>query len=97
MRVRVCLSLVCLAAAAAAFPQEHPSRSLYDRPGGAYPIAAVVDDFVERLLVNQVLHPPQPMLGQPAPAFELRDVRGGTVSLASLRGRFLVLHFGASW
>jgi len=41
--------------------------------------------------------PPQPMLGQPAPAFELRDLRGGTVSLASLRGRFLVLHFGASW
>jgi len=56
MRVRVCLSLVCLAAAAAAVPQEHPSRSLYDRLGGAYPIAAVVDDFVERLLVNQALN-----------------------------------------
>lgn len=41
--------------------------------------------------------PPPPMLGQAAPPFELRDVRGGTVSLASLRGRFLVLHFGASW
>ncbi len=41
--------------------------------------------------------PPQPLLGKPAPLFELRDVHGETVSLASLRGRFVVLHFGASW
>lgn len=40
---------------------------------------------------------PQPLLGKPAPLFELRDAHGETVSLASLRGRFVVLHFGASW
>lgn len=56
MRRRVCLSLVCLLAAATAFPQEKPSRSLYDRLGGAYPIAVVVDDFIERLLVNDTLN-----------------------------------------
>jgi hemoglobin len=31
-------------------------KSLYDRLGGVYAIAAVVDDFIERLLVNDVLN-----------------------------------------
>ena len=30
--------------------------SLYDRLGGVYPIAMVVDDFIERLLVNDTLN-----------------------------------------
>jgi hemoglobin len=39
--------------ASAALTQE---KSLYDRLGGAYSIAALVDDFIERLLVNEVLN-----------------------------------------
>ena len=31
-------------------------KSLYDRLGGVYSIATVVDDFVERLLVNDTLN-----------------------------------------
>jgi len=31
-------------------------KSLYDRLGGAYPISMVVDDFIERLLVNKTLN-----------------------------------------
>jgi hemoglobin len=31
-------------------------NSLYDRLGGVYPIAAVVDDFIDRLLVNETLN-----------------------------------------
>lgn len=31
-------------------------KSLYDRLGGAYSIASVVDDFIERLLVNDTLN-----------------------------------------
>jgi len=31
-------------------------KSLYDRLGGVYSIAAVVDDFIERLLVNEILN-----------------------------------------
>src|SRR3989304_5977403 len=31
-------------------------KSLYDRLGGTYAIATVVDDFIERLLVNDVLN-----------------------------------------
>lgn len=31
-------------------------KSLYDRLGGVYAIATVVDDFIERLLVNDVLN-----------------------------------------
>jgi hemoglobin len=37
--------------------QEHPQqKSLYERLGGTYAIATVVDDFIERLLVNDVLN-----------------------------------------
>ena len=37
------------------FAQEK-EKSLYDRLGGVYAIATVVDDFIERLLVNDVLN-----------------------------------------
>jgi peroxiredoxin len=40
--------------------------------------------------------PPQPRLGV-APAFELRDLAGGTLSLASLKGKVVVLDFWATW
>lgn len=49
------LSLV----AATAFAQSQvqtPAKSLYERLGGVYAIATVVDDFVERLLVNDMLN-----------------------------------------
>ena len=43
-----------LLAGSAANPQteEKAEPSLYERLGGVYNIAAVVDDFLERLLVN---------------------------------------------
>ena len=31
-------------------------KSLYDRLGGVYPIAAVVDDFINRVLANNILN-----------------------------------------
>lgn len=39
-------------------PQAQPpqEKSLYERLGGVYPIAVVVDDFINRLLVNDVLN-----------------------------------------
>jgi peroxiredoxin len=33
----------------------------------------------------------------PAPTFELRDLAGGSLSLASLRGKVVVLDFWATW
>jgi hemoglobin len=33
-----------------------PQKSLYERLGGVYAISAVVDDFIERLLVNGTLN-----------------------------------------
>jgi hemoglobin len=59
--MRRVLSVVCLIALATsllAIAQEakKSSLSLYDRLGGAYPIAVVVDAFIERLLVNQTLN-----------------------------------------
>jgi cytochrome c biogenesis protein CcmG, thiol:disulfide interchange protein DsbE len=37
------------------------------------------------------------MAGQIAPAFELKNLQGGTVSLASLKGKAVVVNFWASW
>jgi hemoglobin len=45
--------VLAIAAPAAAQPATKP---LYDRLGGVYSIATVVDDFIERLLVNDVLN-----------------------------------------
>ena len=39
----------------------------------------------------------QPMIGQAAPDFRLKAVGGGFVSLSDLRGKFLVVHFAATW
>jgi cytochrome oxidase Cu insertion factor (SCO1/SenC/PrrC family) len=38
-----------------------------------------------------------PMIGEPAPGFMLETIRGDTVSLAKLRGQFVVIHFAATW
>lgn len=38
-----------------------------------------------------------PMIGELAPAFDLVGVDGERLSLESLRGRFVVIHFGTSW
>ena len=47
-----------LTALPGAAPAQAPAgqKSLYDRLGGAYPIAAVVDEFIDRLLVNDVIN-----------------------------------------
>lgn len=39
----------------------------------------------------------QPMIGEIAPAFDLEEVSGGSLNLEGLKGRYVVLHFGASW
>lgn len=53
----VVLSLTLVGGAARAQQPAAPQeKSLYERLGGVYPIAVVVDDFIERLLVNNVLN-----------------------------------------
>ena len=39
----------------------------------------------------------QPKIGQAAPAFELQTLKRDSVTLANLRGKFVVIHFAASW
>jgi hemoglobin len=58
---RVTLGLVLVLAPVAAVPAAATqaaatAKPLYDRLGGLYPIASVVDAFIERLLVNDVLN-----------------------------------------
>jgi cytochrome c biogenesis protein CcmG/thiol:disulfide interchange protein DsbE len=40
-------------------------------------------------------HPPK--IGGPAPSFSAKRIDGGTINLASLRGKPVVLNFWASW
>src|SRR5262245_7734139 len=64
IRVSVVSSLVVLflllavstAAAQGTAPAAASDTTVSERLGGAYPIAAVVDDFIERLLVNKTLN-----------------------------------------
>ena len=47
----------CLLLASGSFaPAQQASTSLYERLGGVYAVATVVDDFIERLLVNNTLN-----------------------------------------
>jgi len=41
--------------------------------------------------------PDQPMIGEPAPRFELATTDGDTLTLSVFKGKILVVHFGASW
>ena len=53
-----CMSLVALACSCTTVPtnKETAEPTLYERLGGVYNIAAVVDDLIERLYVNDVLN-----------------------------------------
>jgi len=54
-RIAAALAAVVLLNAVALRATE-PKKSLYDRLGGAYAIATVVDAFIEKLLVNDTLN-----------------------------------------
>ena len=51
----VLAAMLVIWAAGIATAQDQP-KALYDRLGGVYSIATVVDDFIERLLVNETLN-----------------------------------------
>lgn len=50
------LTAMFLLASDPVLAQKKKEKSLYDRLGGVYAIATVVDDFIDRLLVNDVLN-----------------------------------------
>lgn len=50
------LSLSIVSGAASPVSAQADAKSLYDRLGGLYSIATVVDAFIERLLVNETLN-----------------------------------------
>jgi hemoglobin len=50
------LFFVILWSATLSLAQKKPEPTLYERLGGVYNIATVVDDFIERLYVNDVLN-----------------------------------------
>lgn len=52
----VALGAVVLLGSPAGVYAQAQEKSLYDRLGGVYPVAVVVDDFIERLLNNQTLN-----------------------------------------
>lgn len=48
-------------------------------------------------MTNRAQENVQPKNDQAALAFELQTLQGDTVTLANLRGKFVVIHFAASW
>ncbi|RRA50114.1 TlpA disulfide reductase family protein [Acidipila sp. EB88] len=60
-------------------------------PGDAAGTATVPPDSADAAL------PPSPLLGKPAPNFELMDLGGKKVSLASYKGRPVLINFWATW
>jgi cytochrome c biogenesis protein CcmG/thiol:disulfide interchange protein DsbE len=66
---------------------------------GAQAVAVAGVGLLATLLVWNLTHQtPPPRVGAPAPAFSLPRLEGdGSVSLASLRGKTVVLNFFASW
>lgn len=54
--MRAVILAVLLLSATPVLAQEAPKQTLYDRLGGAYPIASVADAFIDLLLVNDVLN-----------------------------------------
>lgn len=53
---RIFCVLVILTVCGSLPAAQNKEKSLYERLGGVYAIATVVDDFIERLLVNDVLN-----------------------------------------
>jgi cytochrome oxidase Cu insertion factor (SCO1/SenC/PrrC family) len=39
----------------------------------------------------------QPMIDTNAPDFSLKDLKGNMITLSGLKGKFVVIHFAASW
>lgn len=48
-------------------------------------------------LISSVKEGQQPKIGEAAPLFELESLQGDTITLANLQGKFVVIHFAASW
>jgi len=72
-------------------------RARLKRPAQAVAVAGVT--ALGALLIWNLTHQtPPPKVGAPAPAFSLRRLIGsGELSLASFRGKTVVLNFFASW
>jgi cytochrome c biogenesis protein CcmG, thiol:disulfide interchange protein DsbE len=66
---------------------------------GAQALAVAGVGMLAAILVWRLTHPtPPPKIGERAPAFSLQRLSGnGQISLASLRGKTVVLNFFASW
>jgi cytochrome c biogenesis protein CcmG/thiol:disulfide interchange protein DsbE len=65
---------------------------------GLQALAMMCVGILGSLLVWNLTHQtPPPRVGAPAPAFSLQRLSGGDLSLASFRGKTVVLNFFASW
>lgn len=51
-----CVLVILTVCGSLSVTAQNKEKSLYERLGGVYAIATVVDDFIERLLVNDVLN-----------------------------------------
>ncbi|MGH8442665.1 MAG: DsbE family thiol:disulfide interchange protein [Nevskiaceae bacterium] len=69
-------------------------KARYLLPAGV--LAALIGLFANGL-TRDPSKVPSPLIGKPAPAFELPTLAGGNLALASLKGEPAVVNFWASW
>ncbi len=73
-------------------------RALYAKAKGSNVGYAEYEINVKKILSEKLRNEvAKKMINTPAPVFELNDVDGNTVSLASLKGKIVVLDFWATW
>jgi thiol-disulfide isomerase/thioredoxin len=70
------------------YVKKHGSEAGYDEY-----MASAKKQLVEKILREL----PKQMINTPSPAFTLKDLEGNTVSLASLKGKTVVVDFWATW
>lgn len=71
---------------------EHRRQALAQRQAAAVTHAELVPDTTGTLQQNNL-----PLMDKPAPAFTLEDMSGKKVSLASYKGKAVLINFWATW
>jgi len=64
--------------------------------GRAVLAAALLSCFTQ-VIPGQAQSRPSPLVGKPAPSFQLQGVYNETYSLDQFKGHILVMQFGSSW
>ncbi|MCF1715880.1 redoxin family protein [Flavihumibacter sp. RY-1] len=72
-------------------------ETLYTASKKKQPFDQYFDGLTQQMKENKMKELRASILNEPAPDFKLKDLNGGEVSLASLKGKVVVVDFWATW